>query len=121
MGLNQPQSPAKSSLSIALAFLILLLSSAKVSPELHEWFHISNGCSSNCGSDHHENKENSPEHVCAVEIFALGADDFTSCDIPPRQLATKEGRSVQLDHDLSGNTIRSQSARAPPVEGFVSV
>ncbi|MEM1223774.1 MAG: hypothetical protein AAGH40_13550, partial [Verrucomicrobiota bacterium] len=97
------------------------LSSAKVSPELHDWLHATNTCASNCGSDHHENREDLPEHICAVEIFALGADDFTSCDIPPRQLVTKEEFLLQLDRDLSGKTIRSQYARAPPIEGFVSV
>lgn len=110
-------------LSATLAMLVLLLSMASVSPALHDWLAAKGAqCASNC-SDAHDSS-NAPEsdaaHVCAVELFGLGADAPSVLVTAAIHLIEVERLSLQSTLIWSQESLRSSSARAPPIESVIT-
>ena len=109
-------------LATLLSAWVLLLSLARVSPELHNWFHLNeeNTCAGHCHSTFPHNDTDAPEqadHVCPVTLFASGVDYGTPFSFPD---ATFLATGDVLDFEVQTPFVASRfsiHARAPPVAG----
>lgn len=81
--------------------MVLLLNAMAASPSLHEWFH---------------HDADSPEHQCAVTMFAHGKVDCTAVDAPAPASVTMIAAVPCLVLSVFRPVIDSLPAgRAPPV------
>ena len=113
-------SPARRWASALMVVLLLTLSFASVSPILHDWLNAGNSCESVCSSESHGSTEDQTVHVCAVEIFGMGADCPSSIEIPSAALIEVAQLSSYYNSTWDEKSVRSRCARAPPIESVVT-
>lgn len=110
-------------MAAAFALLILLLSLASVSPQLHDVLHAHSDTThhdshdGHCGQHSEEpgpHSEHSEDHSCGVTLFSTGVTLSTPTVLPERSQLVATQRSL-LDQIVCQQSARlPQSARGPP-------
>lgn len=111
-------------LSGCLAVLVLLLSIASISPQMHEALHAGEE-PHQCGGDHHHHPEPPADdcenaHTCAVTFFDQGTTSvMPAVELPERTDVILAIVPQTADIVWCGQTPIRRCSRAPPIESVV--
>jgi len=101
-----------------MAFGILLLSLAGVSPALHDWMHADSGCASACDS-HSEERDENEGHYCGVIALQSALNTVATVALPERIAHQRIDLEATFERYTTLHIDRRLRARAPPVEIIV--
>lgn len=116
---RKTRSLVKTSVSVCVAFELLLIQLAIANPALHEWMHGKNQCASESAStsdcSDSTESEDGLGHVCAVTILADGLTSTTSLSVGAtvEVIDSIEHKQVQ---SMPRILFRSNPARGPPIQ-----
>ncbi|MDQ8208962.1 hypothetical protein SH580_12470 [Coraliomargarita algicola] len=121
---KQSKHPITRLLSGALVVLIVLLTLASSSADLHDYLHGKQNCEHACAGqddaadDKRSNSENDT-HVCAVTFLATGCSAIIPLTTPERTNQLLSTVSIEMESLWCGQAPIRLHSRAPPLSPLV--